>query len=394
MKQNIAKRLYEDLRRETVYGPVIVPSGGTYSSIFAWDSGWNYFWLKNLSEEAAAAELMTLFRTAEEDGKIPHETVYEKKSRYSPLRRLQLRLLRDTFDSSGTSVFIDPPVYLWAAADLLETAKGLSEADTHFIRTAADKKIAWIKRSRTIPSLPAPFDRLPVLLHPLESGTDLSPSFDRIYRGLPGLLLSMLTIQNGMKEEDWALSGSIPKRPARLVFDLTFLSFYLLSLQKFEGLDDELKGDFFESFYNPETKAFESWYIDRGRLRRTANPTFSSMLPFLADITDNGTAKRAVARHCLPGGTFWRGKLPCFNNAEKSRKSPHLWRGSCSWMNMNYCHYLLLNKYGYIEEAAKLSAAVREIVSESSLPEYFNAFSLEPGGASGFSWNGLADSMV
>ena len=392
MKSSCASYLAEKLRVETPYGPVIVPSAGTYRSIFGWDSGWNSFWLKTIGTDEAAAELRTLFRTAKPDGRIPHETVFDEKADYSLMRRLQLFLLKNTFDGDGASVFIDPPVYLWSAAELA-AGGSLPDEDACFFKEASAAKIDWLIENRTVKDLPEPFCSLPLILHPLESGTDLSPAFDRVYGGLPRLLLSLLSVQRGLKPEDWSLCGRIPEKPVNLIFDLSFISFFLLALERTGRLKDETAAAFMDSFYDPAGKKFDFWYLHRGELRRAENPSFSSVLPFLTDICDKREAASAVERHCLPGGTFRRGRLPSFNPESRSRRSRHLWRGSCSWMNMNYCCFLLLKKYGFVEEAAALSEDLRKAAGSSGFAEYLDAFTLEPGGASGFSWNGLLDCM-
>ncbi len=392
-EDTIGSTLYQVLKRETPFGPIIIPSDSDYCSVFAWDSGWNYFWLKKISQTVAKEELLTLFQTQTPDGRIPHETVYEQNQNYSLSRKIQLWFLKRTFEPDGRSLFIDPPVYLWAAADLLHSNSSLSKEEKETIQNAIDKKLFWIQKNRTIASLPEPFCDLPILLHPLESGTDFSPAFDSIYGGLSSLFFNMIAIPLRMKPKDWNLNGKIPANPRILLFDLTYISFYLLALEKNGKHSEALATEFLRSFFNPEQMAFDSFYLNSGKIRRVHNPTFSALLPFLLNSSDDETAKKAIKRHCLPGGTFYKGKIPHYNAVTQSTKSKHLWRGSCSWMNMNFCHWLLLKKYCFYEEAEMLAQNIKEYQKKGHLPEFFDAFTGHPRGNPMFSWNGLIDAM-
>lgn len=392
--------LEKRLRRETPYGSVIIPSDGDYRSIFAWDSGWNALWLEKLEPGKGITELTTLFRTQREDGRIPHETPWGRSASYGLKRRLQLSLLKASFAPDGTSHFIDPPVYLWLAREYLNGKRGraLEPGERLLFEGSVTAKLNWLQTHRTLPDLPEPLNRLPLLLHPLESGTDMAPVFDVIYRGLPGLLAALALLPFRLPEEGWSLKSPWPKTRIPLLLDPTYLSFYLLTLQEGNELPAGLLEGYRAHLYNEDWKGFDTGFYRRGRLRRAPNRTFSSLLPFLLDIDDDA-ASASIARHALPGGTFFRGKLPSYNPASCRSSSRFLWRGSCSWMNMNYCHLLLLKKYGFRQAASELARRLRDSYRQAGLssgacPEYREAFTLAPGGAAPFSWNGLINRFL
>ena len=473
------------LETETPYGPVLVPSAGFYTGIFAWDSAWHYFVLKEIDASRAVAEVQTLLATADSDGRVPHETRFDPEESHAPGRRLQLALLGNTYAPDGRSHFIDPPVHAWAAADAVTSgaAAGRAAAD---LLIAAARSLDALARTRTLGDLPYPYSHLPVILHPLESGTDGSPQFDEIYGGTLGTVRAMVRLGRRLGRLGWdpaaARAAGIP-----VIFDITVVAFYLVGLvavraaavslpredaatvrEALPAIDgiDELVASTLEAFRQEEHGLFTTRWIgtsrwigtrrwigsagDAAAIRTCRTPTLSGVLPLLVGLVGDGDAASnrvppggrgaaewwpagvpepgdLVARHLAPGGTFRKDHLPRYTmppvaagrrggrgvtegrrgesrategrrtGSSGERREPVarlLWRGPCSWMNMNYCVWGHLPQYGREEDAAELARRAAATVARLGPYEYFHADGSEGGGAHPFSWNGLVLPMV
>jgi len=407
-----ARRLAEALRRElevrTEAGPVLMPAAGEYRSVFAWDSGWHYFWLARLDADRALAELESLFARAEPDGRVPHEIPLRPAASYPGRRRAQLALLARSFGGSGSSYLVDPPVYALAAARgaaraaAAGTAAALSEGAgaerLDALRLAASRSIGWLGEHRLASFLAPPWNALPALLHPLESGTDFSPAFDAVWGPPPLLQLRALTLLRPLERLGWNLED-LDESPVPLLFDPCFLAFYLGSrraLSPGEGTE-ALVDAYWEAAFDPETGLFRQFAAaPRTAARARGRPTFSALLPLLLYSRGprRAEAKRAVARNALAGGPFWSDELPSFVPGAR-RPSRLLWRGAQSWMNMDFCHWSLLRLYGFEAEADELLRRITRRLESGRAPEWLDCRTGRGGGgAEPFSWNGLALCMA
>jgi hypothetical protein len=404
---------------------------GHYSGIFAWDSAWHYFFLKEIDASRAVAELETLFSTQDEDGRVPHETRFEAPRPHGVLRRVQLQLLSDTYASDGRSRFVDPPVYAWAAADAVR--EGLVEGEEGVsLLQRAGASLSYFRRARTLPELAYPFNELPLILHPLESGTDGSPQFDEIYGGSLGTVAAMVRLGGRLKRLGWDPLSAVAAGIAG-VFDITVVSFYILGLQSViaaahqlaesqasrvlrslpsAGQVEELAAATRGAFRNDRHGLYTSRRLckldDEPRQCETA--TLSGLLPLLWSGGDR-TAVEMLRNHGAPEGTFFSGELPRYTvgpraqggrahgdrrgaTGRRERLSRLLWRGPCSWMNMNYCLWIMLRTGGFENDASLLADRAAEAVRRLGPWEYLHAQASTGGGAYPFSWNGLILPML
>jgi hypothetical protein len=435
----VARRLVEQLDVQTPFGPILLPSAGFYTGVFAWDSAWHYFFLKELDASRAVAELETLFATADGGGRVPHETRLDGEKPSGLLRRLAIRMLEPSYGPDGRSHFIDPPVYAWAAADAVATGLVSGDRALGLLRQAAGSLRAFLER-RTIADLPYPYCELPVILHPLESGTDASPQFDEIYGGVIGLLVAMLRLPSRLGRLAWdplrAVAAGIPA-----VFDVTLISFYLLGLVELrraydlylaagvdggsltshapdtpvlEGLPsaDQLRRlveATADAFLDEDASVFTSRWFDGAGLHACRTATLSGVLLLLVPgAVPDERAREMVARHVAPGGIFYRGALPRYtlprtarfrrsqagSDCGRERLSALLWRGPCSWMNLDYCVWMLLGRYGRSDAATRLAGDAISAVETVGPYEYLHCNGAAGGGAQPFSWNGLVLPMT
>jgi len=433
--RSLAESLRETLEVETPAGPVLIPATGPYRSVFAWDSGWHYFWLKHLDPRRARAEIASLLACAEADGRIPHERPLPGQGGYGPVRRLQLALLSRSFAPSGASWFIDPPIYLIAAADVLAgadagcvsvdgatapgpTARARPETTLCDIKMRAEAALGWTEANRLAAFLPSPWNRLPALLHPLESGTDFSPAFDAVWGRPPLLQLRSLAVLPRLAREGWSLAGA-GSSALPLLFDPCYLAFWLGARRAFlPGPETEdLVEAYWQAAFEPATGLFRQFSALPGSAPQPLGATtFSCLLPFLLYMEGRHAdeARCAIEYNAMPGGPFWEGELPGFNPALRGQaSSSSLWRGACSWANMNYCHWSLLGLAGFATEADLLFDRMSRRLASGPAWEYLDPGfgpTADPcrqgpgdarsgkwrrgGGAEPFSWNGLLLAMA
>src|SRR5579864_1264841 len=221
--QDIAAACAEMFRRHRVEafgGAFHVPAAREYGCLFAWDSGYHALALRHIDRTAACVELTTLYAAnTTGDGLLAHER---------PLPGSEDRTAAVTswfgpiYRPDGRSYLIDPPVAAYAAAMIGR------EAEDSTLLDAAEKHLDAVERTRTLVRGAAP-----VILHPLESGTDASPLFDafvdvssrRAFASSQRALTETLAVTGWSAGE--AMSGHHP-----FVFqDPTFCGWHLLALE-------------------------------------------------------------------------------------------------------------------------------------------------------------------
>ncbi|WP_210481588.1 hypothetical protein [Naasia sp. SYSU D00948] len=155
-------------------GRYTVPAGGLYPHQWSWDSAFIAIGLRHLSPRRAQQELDSLFSAQWADGRLPHIVFSPTRNDYSP---------GASFWRSGdvagappvaTSGLIQPANHAWAAL-LVHQADEQESRRRRFLDRAYPSLVRWHDYLSTRRSSP---DRLAVVLHPWESGTDNSPLWD------------------------------------------------------------------------------------------------------------------------------------------------------------------------------------------------------------------------
>ncbi len=390
-----------------------MPSHNHYPSLFAWDSGFHAAAMTHMDAEKAQRELETLFRQVGADGHLPHEVLLPNRYSSRWMRGLQTRLVRWEFDGRGASFMIDPPSYHYAA-EMVYRATG----DLAWLRGVfplMHRCLDFILRTRDIRG-----DGLISILHPWESGTDMSPQFFQALgiRGRrPGnstrawLYPSWLYAFN--RAASWR-AGRLARADRFVCEDLTMNSIAVRACRSMSFLAGELERQQEEGFYRRQAErmmeALEDllWDEEAGcyfprfgyrRPRLLRHRTAASLLPLFTGMCRRERAERLIREHLLDPGAFWTAYPVPFNPGPEADKSGawvenHLWAGHCVWVNFSWMLSIGLGEYDYARKAREMTARVVRMVVNGGFYEYYDSRSGEGMRIKDFCWPGLALDMA
>ncbi len=401
------RELFEAHRQSAFDGTFHVPSLGRYPGLFAWDSGYHALALRHLDPELAMGELRALYAANRmENGLLAHERpLPEAGQRTSQV----VERLGPIYREDGRSWLIDPPVAAYAAARLAlqvgDQARDLLELAT------AHLDAIWSER------LP-PDTGLPVILHPLESGTDASPLFESVVES---------TDRDEWCEEIANLTRSAvacgfdPERALRaghpfVVEDPVFCGWLLLALEEvwraWERYDERqtIQKLRIRTEMIAEALRERLWWEDQeiyaGYDRRRGQPmavvTAGGLIPAAThSLLEEGSAKRAVERHLRSGGApLWGPSGVSFNPVLPDRPVSDdglLWRGNVVWAVTQYWAHLCLVGVQRTADARLVREQLERLIAEHGFREYYDAVSGEGHGAGaerGFTWPALVLEMA
>jgi hypothetical protein len=399
--------LFAAHRRSAFGGTFHVPSVNAYPCLFAWDAGFHALALRWLDPVLAVEELRTLYSANRlESGAIAHERPLPEAAERT--RRVELAL-GPIYREDGRSWLLDPPVAAFAAARL---AKALGAPARALLADATLQLDAiWSQR------LP-PDTGLPVILHPLESGTDGSPLFDDLIES---------HARDEWCEEIASLTRSAvacrfePERALRaghpfVVEDPVFCGWFLVALEEaaaaWEALGDpratqklRIRAEMIAEaiverlWWEPE-EIFAGF--DRRRGGALTAITAGGLVPAAArSLQAEGRARRALDRHLVPGTTrLWGPKGISFCPIVPDRPfdpDEVLWRGNAVWAAAQYWCHLALLRAQRISEARVARTQLEELVATSGFREFYDPTTGEGRGAGathGFTWPTLALEMA
>lgn len=388
MDADTVRELFAGLRVHAFGGVFHVPARDTYPALFAWDSAYHALALAPLEPGLAAAELRTLFASNRlPDGLLAHE-------RSLPTAEAQERQayftdrLGPLWGDGDRSFLIDPPAPVYAAAHV---APGLADQGVAVLDA--------IDARRAVGLRPGGEDAVPLLLHPLESGTDASPLYAGLLPGKPGLAwherVRIVTVSAA--RHGWSARAALDGDHPLVVADPAMLGWYVLAREATGGGDraravaawamDHLWGD----------DCFGGWDAVAGR--PLAVPTAAAALLASCDSVPLDAAERFVDRWLTPGSGFWG---PCgisFNPLDPDLRldgGHELWAGNDVWGAAMYWAFLALRRVGAEGLARRVVDQLDALVDRHGFREYYDAFTGEPGGAGadgGFSWPALGHAM-
>ena len=383
-----------------------VPAAREYSCLFSWDSGYHALALRHLDPALARQELGALFRANTcEDGLLAHE-------RPLPGAEARTALVTDwlgpIYRPDGRSWLIDPPVGAFAAARLyLEDEH--SETDLLLLATQG---LEAIDRLRVLTEGGAP-----VLLHPLESGADVSPMFDSLVD--TSSRRSLLAAHKALSQHVVASGYDVRRAQATghrfLVSDPIFCGWHLLALEelalawrkagdpaKAKGLEaraGRLADAMIRDLWSPGLNIFVGY--DHVGERRLEVPTLGGIIAGASRfMRRTGYARRIIEAHLTPKTSkFWGPRGIAFNPLDDKPIDPKalLWRGDVVWGATQYWGYLVLSRNRRISAAKLAATQMATLISRSGFREFYSVITGEGFGAgaeSGFTWPALVLDMV
>ena len=383
-----------------------VPAAREYSCLFAWDSGYHALALRRLDPVLADQELRSLFAVNTcDDGLLAHE-------RPLPGAEARTALVTDwlgpIYRPDGRSWLIDPPVGAWAAARLY--LEDMSR-DTGLLELAT-RTLEAVDRLRLLTPGGAP-----VLLHPLESGADVSPLFDSLVdtSSRRALLAAHKAFSQRVAEAGYDLHRSLAAGHAFAVSDPVFCGWHLLALEdlaaawaragdaaqavRLEARARSLAAAMVRDLWSPDLKMFVGYDQIGGRRLEVA--TLGGIIAAASrGMIASGHAATVVEAHLNPATSrFWGPKGVAFNPLDGRPIDPRalLWRGDVVWGATQYWAHLVLMRNGRTEAAGLAAAQLSGLIEQSGFREFYSAVTGEGFGAGlegGFTWPALVLDMV
>jgi hypothetical protein len=284
----------------------VADTAGT-SVLSAWDSAHLALALRHVDPAAAAAELRTLYRVCQrENGLVAGARAFDARGRAA-----QQAALGPIFGEDERSILIAPPVAAYVAARIAQT----TGAPARELLACATRELDAIWGHRLPPDT-----SLPVILHPLESGSARSRLFDELVEQ---------DSDEAWRDESATLLRSAsacqldPERALRaghafVIEDPVFCGWLLLALdacsQAWEKLGDtqaclklRIRGEMIAEgvasrLWWDEQEIYVAW--NRGRSSPLRAVTAGGLVPAAArSLLEEGTPKRAIDRHLRPGAS-------------------------------------------------------------------------------------------
>jgi hypothetical protein len=308
----------------------------------------------------------------------------------------------------GRSWLIDPPVGAYAAARLY---LGGVCADTDLLRLATLSLEAIDAHRRLTP------DGAAVLLHPLESGADVSPLFDVLVdvSSRRALLACHKALSTAAADAGYEVGTALARGHAFIVSDPIFCGWHLLALEelakawreagapdraaRLEARAESLGAAMVRDLWSPELNLFVGY--DHVGGRPLATPTLGGIIAAASRyMIRAGYGAKVVAAHLDPeGSSFWGPRGIAFNPLDGLAINPRglLWRGDVVWGATQYWGHLVLSRNGQATAARLAGTQMAELIADSGFREYYSAVTGEGHGAGaegGFTWPALVLDMT
>ncbi len=412
--RGMAEDVYAKNRVTLAGGTFHMPSRDLYISLFGWDSGWHAITMSRLDPQIAASEIEMLLNQQTENGRVPHETLFEEIEIRSSLKHfLAVHMGQRQYDEQNRSAFIDPPSYMVAAEKVF--ARTNDREWLGRILPRLERCAHYLTHDRDLFG-----DGLVSVVHPWETGTDSSPAYDEILKlkfktpfdaARRGLMYPAMI--NRHADLGWDIKR-IAEKNEFVLEDIAFNSITIRGLISIARLNQALGNrDKARAFREQAQGMIEAinrinWdeddgcYFSRydlkspGLARRT---TCSSMLPLFTGLISRDKADRIIREHLLNPEEFWLSYVVPFNAEDEMEKKVYLedlllWRGHCIWTNMNWMMTEGLLAYGYQEEARELVRRTAKMIRHEGFREFYDSRTGRGKGATNFNWPGLILDMI
>lgn len=390
------KHLYEKNRRTSGEYSYTIPSSDTYPYQWLWDSCFASIALSYFDIEQAKRELYALTSKQFENGMIPH-IIYWHRTNDLPQLNMQ-------WGKRHTSSITQPPLLAEAVKKIYDT-----DHDIEFVRQMLPHIHAFHQffyRHRD----PRKSGVIGII-NPDESGEDTSPRFD-----MPLSLPDKQTFEEnyGSRMEllkDWREARFVVKKRMDLkhwVRDVSFNIIFLRSLEITAHLA-MVTGESAIAEWS-HTKAVstkkgiithlkdESGFflssMDYGEMeQKIAIKTWNLFMPLYGNLVSHDEAADLVSLLYDPDMFATPYGVPTVSlneptfNLSATWPWPN-WRGPI-WLGANWFIIKGLKNYGYDKEVAMIKEQSFQLVKKSGFREFYNPFSGEGYGATGFIWAGL-----
>lgn len=391
-----------------------MPSSKIYPSLFAWDSGYHAAAMLYIDEEKAARELEALFSQIAPDGHIPHETLVPcKETKRSPLKNFTRWMVQWEYDIEGRSHLVDPPIFAYAA-ELVFSKTGDSDWVSR-IWDGLRRSLDYLLDERDFFG-----DGLVSIVHPWESGCDLSPQLT-VPLGIDPkrkshrlkAFLSAPSLYHFCTKNGWDLQ-TLKDANRFVVEDLTMNCITIRALRSAAVLGkvigeeqavlryrarahlmaekiDELCWDDDAGCYFPR------WDLEDPQLSKVM--TAQSLLPLFAGYMKKERYERLVEEHLLSPHEFWLEYLIPFNPlcelvGAKPWVDRYLWSGHCIWVNMNWLIVVGLLENGFSDLACEIVLKTAEMIKREGFWEFYDSRNGKGRRVSGFNWPALVLDMI
>jgi len=390
-----------------------VPSYVTYRAFYAWDSGWHVIAMSRLDPAKALSELVTIYNTQTEGGRIPHEVRVPELAAEDPIRKAVVYAVRRQYDDQGKSAFIDPPSFLVAAEMLYRQGRDKKVLE---LIPAMEGCARYLTEDRDLFG-----DSLVSIIHPWESGTDMAPVFDApmgfnmknpftpVKAGLayPKLL-------NFCADHDWD-----PKKLAkqnRFVFeDVGMNSLTARGLQSLSYLCEQagetaaaskwsdkarsMVAAMEEIFWDDEAAFFYPRY-DREEPKLSKRKCMTGALPLLTGLVSEEKAQRLINENLLAKKHFYGERLVPFNSKSELEgetiplEDVMIWRGHCIWTNMSWMAARLAENYGHKSYPREVARSTARFIKNEGFHEFYDFRTGQGKGAPNFTWPALVVDLM
>ena len=395
------RTMFAQHRVEVFGGTIHVPASLEYSCAFAWDSGYHALALRHLDRGQAVDELRTLYNAnLTPQGLLAHERPLPGAEART---KLVTEWLGPIYRPDGRSWLVDPPVAAYAAARIFDPAL---DDDETLLHLAGDHLMA-VDRLRTLTPGGAP-----VILHPLESGADVSPLFDALVDTTSRRTL--LTHHRALSVALDAIAYDLPQARAAghgfIVADPIFCGWHLLALEAvadawrrgsapgraavFEDRAASLAAEMTRLMWSPELRLFVGY--DHAGERQLPVATLGGVIAAASrHMISAGISGQVADAHLRPETSrFWGPAGVAFNPLDGAEINPKalLWRGDVVWGATQYWAHLVLSQLGRTDSAARARAQLSALIEGSGFREFYSAVTGQGYGAGefgGFTWPAL-----
>lgn len=361
-----------DARRTDTEGALFHAVGALpATALRSWTSAYHALALRHLDPALAQAELETLYASnGLPTGLLSGVRVLGEAAGEEPLALL--------LDSAGRGSLIAPPVAAYASAVVAAQIGGAARPLLE--RATLELDAIWAER------LP-PDTSLPVILHPLESGTAGSPMWDSMVDAeeIEEWLDDLATLARSAAACELDPARALRVGHPFVIEDPVFCGWFLLALEEsartWEAHGEERQCERLsirtemiaeavaDRLWWEEEQIFVGW--DRGRDQALRAVTAGGLVPLAArSVASQEAARRALDRHLRPStSSLWSARGISFNPIVADRLPGSIpWRGNVARPEVQHWAHLCLVRGQRVPDARVMRSQLEERILALGFP--------------------------